>query len=95
MAEDEDDLFLPRPKHVRVTPPSTTRQLVSLIRKKMGELYDTVSIKLGGAESVAGVELAERIKGAVDKVKLDKVGDLSAGRSSPDIDLVPTTKRMA
>ena len=79
IAEDEDDLFLPKPKHVRAPPPSTTRQLVSLIRKNVGELYDLAAFRPGDAENVPGFELAERIKGAVDKVKLDKVGDLSAG----------------
>ncbi|KAE9379260.1 hypothetical protein N431DRAFT_451141 [Stipitochalara longipes BDJ] len=73
MVEDENDLFVSKPKHIRTTPPSTTRQLVGLVRKKIGELY-----KLGDAESMSGFVLRERISGAVDKVKLDKVGDLSA-----------------
>lgn len=80
MVGEEDDLFIPKSKYVRATPPSTTRQLVSLIRKKMGELYDLAAVTSNDAEIVPGLVLAERIRGAVDKVKLDKVGDLSAGK---------------
>ncbi|KAN0114879.1 hypothetical protein V8E51_004423 [Hyaloscypha variabilis] len=76
--EEENDLFVSKPKHVRIIPPSNSRQLVSLIRKKMSELYDLVQVKLADSEGVPDFELAERIRGAVDKVKFDKAVDLSA-----------------
>jgi hypothetical protein len=77
--EEENDLFVSKPKHVRIIPPSNSRQLVSLIRKMMSELYDLVQVKLADSEGVPDFELAERIRGAVDKVKFDKAVDLSAG----------------
>jgi hypothetical protein len=64
--EEVNDLFVSKPKHVRIIPPSNSPQLVSLIRKKMIALYNLVQVKLADSEGLPDFELAERIRGAVD-----------------------------
>lgn len=79
--DDEEEMFDPKPKQTcHTTSPSTTRQLVMLVCKKMNELYELFVVKPGNPGIIPGYEFACSLRRAVDKVKYEEVGDLVPGK---------------
>jgi hypothetical protein len=77
--EDEDELFVPK-KKIRTTPPSTTRQLVNLVRKNMDALSHLAVVSPGKPENIPGYEFSVRLRLAMDKIRYDEAGDMAPGK---------------